>query len=140
MASQDNSIRGLNIRLRNSFATIKQDMQDLKQSQMASLRSSKEIRNELSGMKENFVSKDKFNVLKIKIGDLNEDVKKLGKVEKDLDKLKETSAKKEAIEKQLSEMKKELKGMDKNIENTATEKQMEKLIEEVNSEFDLVKN
>ncbi len=140
MASQNNAIRGLNIRLRNSFETIKQDMQDLKQSQMASLRSSKEIRNEVVSIKENFTSKDKFNVLKIKLGGLNEDMKKLGKVEKDLDKLKETSAKKDNVEKQLSEFKKDLKAMDKQVETAATEKQLAKLIEEVNSEFDLVKD
>ncbi len=139
MASQDNAIRSLNIRLRNSFTTIKQDMQDLKQSQMASLRSSKELRNDFAGMKENFVSKDKFNVLKIKLGSLNEDIKKLEKVEKDLDKLKETSAKKDNVEKQLSEFKKDLKAIDKQVETAATEKQIAKLIEEVNSEFDLVK-
>ncbi len=78
------SIAQINRALENSFGNIKRDMNDLKVLINSQSDSFSGIRKELESIKADAVTKDKINVLKIKLGEVNEEVKRVLDLEKNL--------------------------------------------------------
>ncbi|MBW2999919.1 hypothetical protein KY339_04550, partial [Candidatus Woesearchaeota archaeon] len=149
------NFKELNTALRNSFSAIKKDMQDLKDNQSSQIRESKKLKQELGEMTKNFVSVDKFNVLKIKIGDLNEDIKEALRIKDDMKSFDQENQKrlkelkkeqKELVEEEkvkrnieLGHIKERLQEAERLGKEAVPKTQAKKLIDDLNSEFDGVK-
>jgi len=67
----------LRVILKNSFAGIKSDMDEIKEKQSESLAASHRLKEDVERIKDDYVSTDKLNALKIKVGDVNDTIKKL---------------------------------------------------------------
>jgi chromosome segregation ATPase len=141
--SNSKSFRELDEALQHSFRNIKHDMTALKEGQHQVELQIEEAKKELKGGKADFVTIDKFNVIKIKLGELNEGMKKLWDVEKGLEALDKRSVassdfKKhsEGLDSEIEALKSQLKSLNKSV---ATEEQVKNLVGDVNEEFDRIK-
>jgi len=139
--SYPKDFKALNESLRNSFAGIKKDMTEIKSeirsSQDIHSATAKELRKDIEGLKQQVVTVDKFNLLKIKLAELGEQLRRIDKVEKSVQELEGRS--KEALSKSITDLKTELGSVEKTAKTAVTEKQMSKLVEEINGEFDSIK-
>lgn len=81
-------INQLNKALQNSFDAIKRDINDVKVSINAQAEKQASTVKEVEQVKSTAVTNDKINVLKIKMGDINEGLKKIWDMEKQLNALK----------------------------------------------------
>lgn len=133
--------------LKNSFASIKQDMDEIKaeirSSQTAQTATAKELRDELESIKQQFVSADKFNVVKIRLAELSDQLRKVDKLEKTSQEIHQELEGKwktlASLATSVDDLKSELSAVDKTAKAAVTENEMTKLVEEVNKEFDAMK-
>ena len=137
------TFRELDDVLRNSFGNIKKDMLNLHETQSQQLTSTREIKSMIESMKSNFVSIDKFNLLKIKIAELNENLKKLWDLDKKVVELDAKTVAEADFDQQASEWENEFEKIRQDIssvkEKSSTETQLKKLVQDINDEFDKVK-
>ncbi len=135
--------------LKNSFAGIKRDMTDIKQSQDQQLMTVYQIKQELEKIKEDYASKDKLNVLKIKVGEINDNLKKLWDLENEIKKLENKTVTNSQFDVKVIEinaaMNKKIQEVNKAIENfkekarqLVGKEQIKNLLAEINEEFNLV--
>ncbi|MCX8147388.1 MAG: hypothetical protein N3D84_02885, partial [Candidatus Woesearchaeota archaeon] len=103
--------------LQKSFSAVKRDIEDLN-SRLRMLQSSIiDIQKYLTNMQSDYVTIDKLNALKIKLADVNEEIKRLYRLEEAFKLLQERT-----IEKQKFEMlKKKIDGFDKLQKTAVTE-------------------
>src|SRR3990172_10593673 len=78
------SIAQLNRALENSFGNIKKDMNEIKFALSSQAEQQLTLKKNLDAARTEVVTTDKFNVLKIKIGEINEGLKKVWDLEKQL--------------------------------------------------------
>jgi|GEM_PF-3965775 len=141
--SKARNFRELDESLKNAFSNIKSDMNALREGMHQQGIKISEIKHGLKDDLTDTVTVDKFNILKIKVGELNEELKKVWELEKALEDMEkkgvtasEFNNSTKEISCEIAEMKKELKALN---DNTATEEQIKGLVKDVNSEFDAVK-
>ena len=129
--------------LSNSFGNIKKDMRYLQETQTQQLTSTNEIKSLIKGMREDFVTVDKFNILKIKIAEINENLKKLWDLDKKVIELDSKSLAESDFDQQASLWENEFEKVRQDLEDlkdkSASEKQLKKLVQDINDEFDKVK-
>lgn len=132
------NIEQINKALSNSFAAIKKDMDDIKIIIASQTDQSSEFRRQLEDVKTDFVSKDKLNVLKIKIGEVNEGLKKIWDVEKQLKSIGATGSGK-ALQNAVDELNAKLIAMNIKVaelnKSSITETQLKALTNEINNEL-----
>jgi DNA repair exonuclease SbcCD ATPase subunit len=112
---------------------------EIRSSQIANVTSAKELRQEIEGLKQQFVSVDKFNLLKIRMAELGEQFRRIDKVEKAVKEAEDRATDVTRLSKALDDLKAEMGQVDKTAKAAVTEGQMRKLVEEINAEFDAVK-
>jgi len=135
MADGDARLRRLDDALKASFSNIKEDITNLDQRLSFQLNSLKEMKKELEDSQKDFVTIDKINIIKIKIGDLKEELKALYRIEKELKETKDKSADKDKTDKEIDEIKKQLDSAEKTLKTIVTDNKFQKLVDEINSEF-----
>ncbi|MFQ5474582.1 MAG: hypothetical protein ACE5DM_01980 [Candidatus Nanoarchaeia archaeon] len=130
--------------LRRSFSAIKEDMLKLKESQHQQLAQINEARQTILNVKNDLVTIDKFNVLKIKIGELNDNMKKLWEIDKKLIEVDAKALSEADFDRQASEWENEFEKMRQDIvemrKTGVDEKQLNKLVQDLNEEFDSIKD
>lgn len=135
--------KALNNALQNSFAGMKKDMDEIKgeirSSQVAHASNVKELHQQLEGLKQQFVTVDKFNLIKIRLAEFGEQFRRIDKAEKSLHDLDERTTALASLSKSITELKTELGVVDKTAKTAVTEGQMKRLVEEINAEFNAVK-
>ena len=71
--------------LRNSFQAIRRDIEQLRSAESISLGTIADLRARLEELREELVSKGKYNVQQIRIHELEEDIEELRKMEKEIE-------------------------------------------------------
>ncbi|MFO8016881.1 MAG: hypothetical protein R6U32_07315 [Candidatus Woesearchaeota archaeon] len=135
MASDKAKIRNLDISLRRSFSRIKEEMEELRVKMDFQLNGLKELKKDLEESKKDFIGVEKLNVLKVKIGDMMEEIKRVERLDKRLKELEKKAADKEQLKTSFEELKNKIDSVEKASNNAATSERLEKLIKEVNDEF-----
>ncbi len=137
----------LNEMLRNSFEGIRTDADNIKSAIRDQSVDVNSLRSEIEGLKSDFVTADKFNILKIKVSELLEEVKRVSKLEKGLARFDTDALTKEGFERErerifakLEDLRNEIILVDRISKAAISEVQLKKLIAELNAEFDKVKN
>lgn len=132
------NIAQLNRALENSFGAIKRDMNEIKLALKTQAESNTSLKKDVEALREDVVTKDKINVLKIKIGEINEGLKKIWDVEKEL-KSKGYSSSYKDLQKRLDELNAKFIGTELKLnelnKTSVSEIQMKTLIEQINSEL-----
>jgi myosin heavy subunit len=132
------SIGQINRALESSFSNIKKDMNELKLAISSQNEQFATLRKEIESVKADAVSKDKLNVLKIKIGELNESLKKLWDIEKQLKSFDPSEAKK-AVSQELESLNAKLIAANMKIndvsKHAASETQLKAVVSEINHEL-----
>ena len=138
-----NNFKELDDVLRNSFTAIKKDMLQLQEVQHQQLLKLNETRQSISGSTADFITVDKFNVIKIKIGELNENMKKLWELDKKLIEVDAKAMPEADFDKQASEWENEFEKVRQDIKEIRStsidEDQLNKLVQDLNEEFDSMK-
>lgn len=152
-----NNFSDLNTALRNSFQAIKRDMQQLKEAQLIQIRGAKVLNQSLSDLKQDFVTKDQYNVLRIKMGDLNEEFKGLTRIkddvarvekrlEQEIKRLGEETTRKEDYKldytrhsEDITDLKKKTQEINKELRKTTKEIRFKQLVAEIKEEFSSVR-
>ncbi|MBU0535764.1 MAG: hypothetical protein KKE20_02275 [Nanoarchaeota archaeon] len=136
------SFDDLNIILQNSFSGIKQDMNSLKDSIYLMQNSVDDNRKNLENAKKDFITVDKLNSFKIKLADMNEDVKRFYRIEAYVKKIDERlidkdkfEAEKEKNREAINELKNSLQVVEKISKGTVTETRLKQLAKEVSAEI-----
>jgi hypothetical protein len=98
----------LKLILKNSFAGIKTDMDEIKSKQSESLSASLRLREDVEMMKDDYVPKDKVNALKIKVGEINDTLKKLWDLDSSIKAVDEKKTDKKEFETRFEKLKDEI--------------------------------
>lgn len=144
-----NELERLKDVLKNSFAGIKKDMMDLKLSQEQQLMTAYQVKQEMERVKEDYISKDKFNALKIKIAELNDSLKKLWDIESEIKKLEDKTASKSLLDteliktnatvtKKVAEVNDAVEKIREQLKQYFTKPQIKEFLNDVNNEFNAV--
>jgi hypothetical protein len=144
-----NDFDRLNAILKNSFAAIKLDMDELKDFRAQQLKSSYEQKQEMDKVKEDYVAKDRLNLLKIKIGEINDSLKKVWDIEENLKKLDANKVPKSLfdqkvqelnseINKRVTEIKLSVSQLREDSKQFISKTQVKELIDDINGEFNIV--
>ena len=132
------TIAQLNRALENSFAAIKRDINEVKLSLNSQAEQYFTIKKSIEEVKTDSITKDKINVLKIKIGELNEGLKKVWDIEKQLKSLQTTSGNK-VLTQAIDELHAKLIALNLKVEevhkHAVTESQLKTLVAELNAEL-----
>lgn len=135
MADERARLRRLDLNLRNSFSKIKGEMDDIKGKVEFQLAALKDMKKEFETSKNDFVTTDKINVLKIKVGDLREELKAVERLETRLREIEKKAADKEQTKIKIDELKDHIDSVEKTSKDAATGAKVEKLVREINDEF-----
>jgi len=130
-----NTISQLNRALENSFANIKKDMNEIKFSIKSQTEQYSNIKKEVDASKIDTVTTDKLNILKIKIGELNEGLKKVWDLEKQLRAMGGSKTLQQAIDElsiKFSTLNTKITEIDK---RNVSELQFKTVLDEINSEL-----
>lgn len=95
----------------------------------------RDLKKEMDDSKKDFVSIDKINVLKIKLGGLMEELKASERVEAKLKELEKKAADKAQVSESLEELKNQLDAVEDKATLSASAAKLDKLINEMNEEF-----
>ncbi len=78
-------IRQIDVKLQNSFDNIRKDMSNLQARQEQILRGNQILKDDYDKYSQDLVTKDKFNIIKITIAEINESIKRLGEAQEKLE-------------------------------------------------------
>ncbi|RME78296.1 hypothetical protein D6774_01635, partial [Candidatus Woesearchaeota archaeon] len=138
------SFAELNDRLINSFAGIKKDITALREQNVLTQKRFIELQEKIEGFSKDFVSIDKFNVLKIKIAEVQESLKQIWAIDKQVSELNEITVKIPDFEKQISLWTNDITKLRVDLEEVESKKvnkeQIRKLTDDINQEFDHLKD
>ncbi|HII72573.1 TPA: hypothetical protein HA265_07490 [Candidatus Woesearchaeota archaeon] len=141
--SNSKNFRQLDEALKKSFDSIRTEMKSLKEGQHQHGVKIAEAKQAVKDAKADLVTVDKFNILKIKIGELNENMKKVWDIEKKLEDLDRRSLSETEFDKQAvtwnNDIKKLQADLGKMEKDGATEGQIKELAKDVNDEFNKAK-
>ncbi|HIH39275.1 TPA: hypothetical protein HA219_00935 [Candidatus Woesearchaeota archaeon] len=129
------SIAQLNRALENSFGNIKKDMNEIKFALSSQAEQQLTLKKNLDAARTEVVTTDKFNVLKIKIGEINEGLKKVWDLEKQLRVMGGSKTLQEATD----ELSAKVAALNVKIDDVnrknVSETQMKTVVEQINSEL-----
>ncbi len=132
------NINQINKALENSFAAVKKDMDEIKAALSMQSDQSSLLKKEIENAKTDFVSKDKVNVLKIKIGELNEGLKKIWDIERQI-KSAGSLGQSKNLQSSVDELNSKLIAMNMKVNELnktyVSESQLKLLMNEINSEL-----
>jgi len=132
------NIAQINKALESSFAAIKKDITDIKLSINSQVEENARLKRDLDSAKAESVTKNKLNALKIKIGELNEGLKKIWDIERQLKNFDPSKTKK-MITSEIEELNAKLIATNMKIneigKQSASESQMKTLVADVNNEM-----
>ncbi|HME86918.1 MAG TPA: hypothetical protein VKE88_00735 [Candidatus Nanoarchaeia archaeon] len=137
-----NSISQINRALENSFSAIKRDMNELKLIAHTNADQFSTLRKDIEALKGESAPKDKMNVLKIKVGELNEEIKKMWELDKKIEALKAPQFDRKSLRIELNELNTKLIATELRLQEynkrAATEAQVRSVVTNVNTEFNKV--
>jgi uncharacterized integral membrane protein len=129
----------LNVILKNSFAGIKKDMSELKERQEESLSTTFKLKQDVEQIKDDYVSKDKLNALKIKVGEINESLKKIWDLDASLKNVDSRKTDKTEFEAKFSRLKEEISRKLSEL-NANTSKKITENSNALNKNIEIVNN
>lgn len=133
------TIGQINRALENSFAAIKRDMNELKLAAASQAELSAQSRRDLEALREDAVTKDKLNVLKIKIGEVNDELKRIWDLEKNLQNVSASFGNLKSLRASMDDLNGKLISLNMKItdinKQAVTETQLKALVSELNGEL-----
>ncbi len=133
------TIGQINEALRNSFAAIKQDMLDIRSSINVQAHDLREMKGAFDTLKGESVTSDKLNLVKIRIGELNESLKRIWGIEEQLKALEDKLVSKAFVNQQTDGLSIKINDLRGKLESFAksyvSELQAKKLVEDINKEL-----
>ncbi len=132
----------LNAILKNSFSGIKKDMNDIRENIHILQTYSEDTRGIFDASKKDFVTIDKLNALKIKLADMNEEVKRLDRIESVLKAINDRTIDKDRFESErqksketIDELKNQVSFAERLGKSALTEARLKQLSNEVSAEI-----
>lgn len=137
-----NTIAQLNRALENSFGNIKRDINEIKLLVHTSADRYGQLQRDIITIKDESASKDKINVLKIKLGEVNEELKKVWEIEKKVNTMNQPP--KKAFQESLDELNAKLVSTELRLNNemktSASENQLKTVVAGINKELNALSN
>jgi|GEM_PF-6884855 len=100
------NFKQLDTALKNSFEALKEDLQGLKDSSQKHIYDINMVRREIDIVREDSVTKDKFNILKLKIAEMEDSLKRLKALQTDIKNIDIKSVSKSSFYEHLEELNK----------------------------------
>ncbi len=136
------TIAQLNRALENSFGAIKRDINQIKLVANSNSEQFSTIRKQLDSLQTDSVSKDKINVLKIKLGEVNEDVKKIWDLEKQVKAINAPTAERKIMHGAIDDLNAKLVTTQLKLgelgKQAATETQLKTVVSGINAELNKI--
>ena len=133
------NFKQLDSALKNSFEALKEDLQGLKDSSQKHIYDINMIRREVDIVREDTVTKDKFNILKLKIAEMEDSLKRLKNFQSDIKNIDMKTVSKSSFYEHLEELNKRYDSLKDEIvkfkDTCFSKNQAKDLSNDINKEF-----
>ena len=125
--------------LQLSFQKVREDMEQLRQWQQFLVNDTRETRKEIDDLRQDTVTNDKFNILKIYLHEVREELKKIEKLHQTVKVIHDEYFNEEDLQEELQPLHSELLRLEKKLNTAVSQQQFDSLVTEINMELDHIK-
>ncbi|MBI2147092.1 hypothetical protein HYU19_01285 [Candidatus Woesearchaeota archaeon] len=125
--------------MQSSFKKVRDDMKQLQQWQQFLVNDARDTRKNLEGLRKDAITNEKFNILRIYLNEVKQELKKAEQLQQSIDGIRTDYLSKKDFQAYAAELLQQLRRVERVAKQATPQEEFRKLAAEVNTELDHVK-